>query len=560
MAIDVFKPKGQIKAAKPDAGGAAAQTVPVIGIVKDNIDPTRQGRIFVYIADNSGNKPDNRENWIPVRYLSNFFGKTLPDSGNDSYGTYVGNPSSYGEWHSPPDIGTQVVCIFINGDINYGFYIGCIPEPESLYMVPAIGATDKVLTNKGESGSYGGALRLPVTNINTNNKNIADSPNYVEQNKPVHSYTAAIMFQQGIIRDPVRGPISTSSQRETPSRVGWGVSTPGRPIYEGGFNDESIANNLEKKKSEQLKVVSRRGGHSIVMDDGDIIGRDNLIRIRTSLGHQILMSDDGQTLMILHSNGQSYIELGKEGTVDIYSTNSVNIRTQGDLNLHADNNINIHATKNLNIQAENMHLNSEKEFKQKVGSDYKNFTKGKHTTKVTGAMSMESKGDISMASTGIAYVNGSKVNLNTGKTGTTPEEVEQIPLVAHTDTLFDDQKGFLAAPGKLKSITSRAPAHTPWENAGQGVDVKTNLSANKAFPAAPTSPVSATNITSAAAGATTASNSILSSVPSVSAISQSLDKNATTAVLGQMAVQASESTLNQAAKKGAAIVNIPGGV
>ena len=145
------------------------------------------------------------------------------------------------------------------------------------------------------------------------------------------------------------------------------------------------------------------------MDDGDIIGRDQLIRIRTADGHQILMSDDGQTLMILHKNGQSYIELGKEGTVDVYSTNSVNIRTHGDLNLHADRDVNIHATKNLNLQGENIHVTSEKEYKQRVGSDYSNFTLGKNTTKVNGPMSMESGGDISMASSALAYVNGSKV-------------------------------------------------------------------------------------------------------------------------------------------------------
>jgi hypothetical protein len=57
------------------------------------------------------------------------------------------------------------------------------------------------------------------------------------------------------------------------------------------------------------------------------------------------MSDGAVTLQIIHSNGQSYVELGTEGTVDVYAMNSVNIRTQGDLNLHADNNININSKK-----------------------------------------------------------------------------------------------------------------------------------------------------------------------------------------------------------------------
>lgn len=561
MAQDVFKPKGAVKATKPDSGGAAVKTVPVLGIVKDNIDPTRQGRVKVYLSEpSSTSNPDDKDNWVTVSFLSPFFGKTSADGGNDNYGTYKANPSSYGMWMSPPDIGTTVVCVFINGDLNYGFYIGAVPEPEALHMVPAIGSADNIVPNKGEAQSYGGALRLPVTNINSNNKGIADTQDYLTAAKPVHSYSAAIMTQQGVVRDPIRGPISSSAQRETPSRVGWGVSTPGRPIYEGGFDDVTIAKNLEANKAKQLRVVSRRGGHSIVMDDGDVIGRDNLIRIRTSLGHQILMSDDGQTLMLLHSNGQSYIELGKEGTVDVYSMNSVNVRTHGDLNLHADENINIHAKKDLNIQAENMHFVSEKEFKQKVGADHQVYTSGKQTIKVDGAYSVESTGDASMASSGIAYVNGSKVNLNTGKTSTTPQAVKQISITAHTDTLHDEAKGWLAAPGKLLSVTSRCPAHAPWVNAGQGIDVKTDASASSQLPAAASTPVAATN---QAAGSTTTNpvtSATISSTPPVSAASSAIDKNTTGALLGQMATDASKSPLAAAQTVGTAVAQTANGI
>lgn len=561
MAQDIIKPRGALKSTKPDAGGAVTKSVPILGIVKDNIDPTRQGRLKVYLSEpSSTTNPDDKDNWVTVSFLSPFFGKTSSDGGNDTYGSYKANPSSYGMWNSPPDIGTTVVCVFINGDLNFGFYIGCVPEPEALQMVPAIGATDNIVANEGEAQSYGGALRLPVTNINTNNKGIADSSDYLTAAKPIHSYSAAIMTQQGVIRDPLRGPISSSSQRETPSRVGWGVSTPGRPIYDGGFDDVTIAQNLEANKAQQLRIVSRRGGHSIVMDDGDVIGRDNLIRIRTSLGHQILMSDDGQTLMLLHSNGQSYIELGKEGTVDVYSMNSVNVRTHGDLNLHADQNVNIHAKKDFNVQAENIHFVSEKDFKQKVGADHQTYTTGKHTIKVDGAYSVESGGDASMASGGIAYVNGSKVNLNTGKTSTTPQTVKQIPITAHTDTLHDEAKGWLAAPAKLLSITSRAPAHAPWLNAGQGIDVKVDSSAGSQLPQSASAPVESTNQAAASAASTPTQGSTVSSSPPVQATSAAIDKNTTGALLGQMATDASKGPLATAQTSGTAVAPTANGV
>ena len=545
MSQDYIKGRGTVRSNKPDAGGANIRSVPVLGIVKDNVDPVRAGRLKVYLTDqpHAFADPDNADNWVTVSYMSNYFGRVRPDAGKDTTGTYKSNPSSYGEWHSPPDIGTTVVCIFINGDPNFGFYIGCVPEPESLYMVPAIGASDKVLPNDEEAETYGGAIRLPVTNINTNNPSIANSPDFISSPRPVHSYSAAIMFQQGILRDPIRGPISSSSQREASSRVGWGISTPGRPIYEGGFDDESVTQNLNPEDAAKLRVVARRGGHSIVMDDGDVIGSDQLIRIRTALGHQILMSDDGQTMMLLHSNGQSYIELGKEGTVDVYSTNSVNIRTHGDLNLHADNDVNIHAGENLNIQGKNIHVNSDDEFKLRAGKDIKASTLKDFTVKASGAAAIESGSDASLVSKRNAFINGSKVNLNSGKASTVPEEVDVIPINAQTDTLYDKQKGYIAAPGKLMSITSRAPAHAPWAAAGQGVDVEVSLNAPDQLPKSPTSSVSAVNRAAANSGADSVSLSTVSSVPTTSPISSSLGGVATGAVLGAVASGAAKNLI-----------------
>ena len=500
MPVDVFRPRSIPKAYTIHAGGHAVIPAPVFAVVKSNIDPTRAGRLAVYIAG-INTKPENDPNsWTWVSFLSPFFGSVQGDAGNDGYGTFKGNPASYGQWQSPPDVGSIVLCVFVNGDPSYGFWIGCVPKPEALQMIPAVGAVDNIIPNEGEAQSYGGATRLPVTNINTNNASLANSADYLTAPKPVHSYSATVMFQQGVLRDPVRGPISSSATRETPSRVGWGVSTPGRPIYQGGYDDTSIAANLDPKLGEKLQVVSRRGGHTIVMDDGDLIGKDQLIRIRTALGHQITMSDDGQTLLILHSNGQSYIELGKEGTVDIYSTNSFNVRTQGDLNLHADNNINIHAMKTLNIQANAMNINSETTYNQRVGSDYAVSAAGKFTVLAGGALSIGAGGDGSFAAGGIAYINGKNVNLNTGQTGTQPQAVKSIPLVAQTDTLHDATKGFIAAPAKLLTIVSRAPAHMPWANAGQGVNVKVNLSASSQLPSSPSTALNNVNKTAASNG------------------------------------------------------------
>jgi hypothetical protein len=553
MAYDEIKPRGSTKASQPDAGGAVLRSVPLFGIVKDNIDPIRSGRLQVYISDLGGSDPNDSNAWVTVSYMSPFYGVTTPSSANTGWGEYIKNPNSYGMWNSQPDLGTTVICIFINGDPNYGFWIGCVPQPEALHMVPAIGGTDNIVANQGEANSLGGAERLPVVNLNTNNTGIANSSKFLTDAKPVHSYVASILAQQGLVRDPIRGVIGSSAQREAPSRVGWGVSTPGRPIYEGGFTDETISKAASDGKATGLKVVARRGGHTLVMDDGDILGRDQLVRIRSSLGHQILMSDDGQTLFIIHANGQSYVELGKEGTIDMYSTNSFNVRTQGDLNLHADNNININAGKQLNISADTIAISSEKETTQKVGTDFSLYASGQYTAKVDGKMSFASGADASFYSDAITYFNGSKINLNTGSSSLVPQEVKPLPVVAHTDTLNDATKGWAAAPGKLLSIVSRAPAHAPWASANQGVDVKVNNNASAALPSAPSPAVAAANA-SAGAPTTPVSVAVASTVPPSSAISAALDKNTTGTMVGQLSTLAATGPAAAAVKLGAGVV------
>ena len=561
MAEDIFKPLGATKASKPDAGGGVIRNVPVIGIVKNNIDPTRSGRIQVYISDLGSDNPDDPDGWATVSYLSPFYGFVKPTAPDTGEGDYVANPASYGMWYSAPDLETEVICIFVNGDPNYGFYIGSIPKPEALHMVPAIGASENVITNNSsEANKFGGASLLPVTNINTNNEQTSEDNNFLELPKPVHSYQAAILFKQGLIRDIIRGPITSSANRESPSRVGWGVSTPGRPIYSGGFTDKTIGPAAVDGSNDQgLKIVSRQGGHTIVMDDGDLIGRNNLVRIRSSAGHQITMSDDGQTIFIIHSNGQSYIELGKEGTVDIFSTNSFNVRTQGDLNLHADNDINIHAKKKLNVKAEEINLYSEKNTNIRVDKDYKTEVAGKYNLKVAGVMSYQSGDTASFASSGTVFINGSRINLNSGS-GPAPDGVQPITDKPTTDTLFESEKGYIAAPGKLKTITSRAPAHSPWAHANQGVNVNVNPSADSNLPTSP-SPSAASAL---AAADSTPTNSPLTSaglatVPSLPPVSSSLDQTITGALLGAAAVNAATGPAADAVAAGAGVVQTPAG-
>jgi hypothetical protein len=257
------------------------------------------------------------------------------------------------------------------------------------------------------------------------------------------------------------------------------------------------------------------------------------------------MSDDGQMLSILHSNGQSYIELGKEGTVDVFSTNSINLRTQGDLNFHADNNINLNA-KNVNLNSsENTTLNADKAFSQRVGEDYSLYSLQNIKIKADAAIALAATGQIGLTTGAEIFAEGSKIHLNDGAASLSPDVVEPIDIVMHPDTLFDETVGWAAALAKIPSITSRAPAHMPWMSANQGADVEINPSASAALPAEPSGNIANLNDNLDALGAqgdTGITNpTAAAGISEVGAISDSLDKNVTSTLLAGVASDASKS-------------------
>ena len=475
---------------RPDRGAATLMNMPIIGVVKNNIDPTHSGRVQVYLAQFQAPNPDDSTNWVTVSYLSPFHGSSggnnnpSPDAQTDGYGKSVGNPQSYGFWASAPDIGSEVLCIFANGDPQQGYYIGCIPQAGVLSMTPSLGSTSAVVPNSAEAKAYGGADRLPTGEVNTNNPTIDNSGTINTDPKPVQSYQASILQAQGLLRDNDRGTISSSASRESPSRV-FGMSTPGGPIYEGGYTNATIGQAATDPATPDAKLaqVGRTGGHSFTMDDGDLEGQNQLVRLRSSAGHTILMNDSSQSMFMIHANGQTWVEMGAEGTIDLYSTNSVNIRTEGDLNFHADRNINMHAAEDFTIYADNFNVEADTNTNIRTGADFAQHTIGTHTLKVDAALAMASKGEASLASSGVAYLNGSKINLNTGQAGTTPEEVKVLTKSNHPDTTYSTSKGWLyPSPDALLSVTSRAPTHQPYIGSGKGVDIKIKNEVDSAAP------------------------------------------------------------------------------
>lgn len=489
MAENVQRSRGRPQGFKLDRGGEATETGAFIGVVVNNVDSTRNARLQVVISEFAETNKDGSVNltdqslWRTVSYCPPFYGVT-PKGGSAGTGTYLdGNQQSYGMWFTPPDIGTQVLCFFIAGDPNQGYYVGCIPTPGINHMIPAIGSVPRasaVVQNKNQSTYFGDAPLLPVTEINNSVKNpqTNQNPKFFDAAKPVHSYVAAVLFNQGLIKDTVRGSIGSSAQRESPSAC-YGISTPGRAIYQGGLGagpngDAGALKQLDTQTLASLKVIGRRGGHTLVMDDGDLAGNDNLIRIRTAKGHQITMSDDGNCFYITHANGQSWIELGQEGTIDVFATNSVNVRTLGTINLHADEDINMYAGKKINIKSlESTSIQTDGALDVSTKKNLTLFASAQLGLKSNGALAIKGK-SVAVESAGALNFKGEPINLN-GGAGATVETPQGIVKTVMPDVSFNNSTGWVADAAGLESIVTRAPTHEPYPYHNQGVSMSASL-------------------------------------------------------------------------------------
>jgi hypothetical protein len=345
---------------------------PFIAKVISNIDPTYMGVLEVEILRPSGATSGAEGQLHQVKYMSPFWGITSSDY-LGQIDNYNNTQKSYGMWMVPPDVGCYVMIIFIDGDPKRGYWIGCVgSEAENMnFMMPGIAATQRVVedVDTDNAGNYG---RVPVAEYN---KKIDDNDARSDATrvlKPEHPL-AKILAAQGLIFDDIRGITTSSARRESPSMV-FGISTPG-PLNKNGKTGpvgkkEHIVPNYP---------VSRLGGTTFVMDDGDDkflrmtaptdgpptyasvengdTSGDNtrphneLVRIRTRTGHEILLHNSEDLIYITNSRGTAWIELTSDGKIDIYAQDSISVRTQNDLNFYADRDINMEAGRNINMKA-----------------------------------------------------------------------------------------------------------------------------------------------------------------------------------------------------------------
>lgn len=431
---------------------------PFEAIVKSTVDPLRRGRIQVYIPLLGGLAEDS-SSWFTVSYCSPYAGSTTSSArGQDQ--RYEESPQSYGFWAPQVDIDSHVLVVFANGDSSKGYYIGSLFHSQAFSSVPSghtgTPADRAVFNDDNEAAELAGAEFLPTGETNYSEDGVTMN-DFTTAKRPVNRFVAAMLRFQGLLTDTIRGISFSSSQRETPSRV-IGINTPGRPVIEPTTAPDP-----------REPVTVRQPGHSLTMDDGTIDGEHNLVRLRTSTGHQILMHDTAGLIYIANAEGSAWIELSNTGQIDVYANDSINFHAQGDINFTSNSNINMHA----------------KGMASMVG-DTRAHIEGANVTAVAGDKAMITSTSLDLATSGDCKISaggllsgeagadvalqGANVLLNSGGTAAAGT-ASGARRNSFAGAEYNETTGWKAKPGSEQFAASRVPQHEPWVRTSAAITV-----------------------------------------------------------------------------------------
>jgi hypothetical protein len=424
----------------------------ITAIVKANVHPTHMGVIKVWNPGFSTDESDKTQ-WRTVRYCTPFYSRVDNSGAGD---TYFGTKVTAGITTPPPDLGTKVLCFFPEGRNSEGYYFACVPDTYMMQTLPEATISNGVASGEFNDSPSGAHHSGKITNWRT-------------QTRPEDFFTQDTLVKQGLSDDRIRGLNNSSYMRESPAEI-IGIASKGRRITTQG-QDFTITYNQQIKNPDTadkkileglLGPTARRKGHSITLDDGDIDGNSNQIRLRTSTGHQLLLNDSEGVIYVGNSDGSCWIELSNEGTMDVYAQDSINFRS-ANINFHADENIKMHAKGFAQIVSDQqLHLQGTQETVI--------VTDGEAGIKAKKNLHLYSESELFSTSTGASYYNaggnisvaGSMVLLQGPKT-----QAKQAKKVNETQkedtTYFPDLDQFILDEEEMVTTTvDRIVTHEPF--------------------------------------------------------------------------------------------------
>ncbi len=383
---------------------------------------------------------------------------TLPGSSpaSDPDKVYDGTQRSYGMWMIPPDVGNKVLVMFIGGDLAKGVVVGCLYQNLMNHMVPGIAKSRTFTSVESElketpTAEYNKASDI-ASDVDYTKSRSSDGLTPTDNIKrAVHTPHYNGLKEQGLEEDNTRGLTSSSARRESPSKV-FGILTP--------------------------------DANQFVMDDGD----QQLIRLRTKSGAQILLDETNGNVYIINKKGTGYVEINDAGKIDVWANDSISVRSQKDINFRADRDLNIESGRHINIKAHktnetgqpsdttktltpvdgNLNLDVEGQVRIKTGGETKITSGASFNLSTTGSNHFTASANTEILSGGNHHETASAIHMN-GPEAAGASNYGGLTVKANdrgelyfTNTLYTRNSEDKRNTEKVGTILTRFPSREPF--------------------------------------------------------------------------------------------------
>jgi hypothetical protein len=347
------------------------------GQVVSNTDPDQMGRVKIWVPAMDG------ENFVVdqlpwAEYASPFMGFTVEyPAGNGTSNNKA--HAAYGFW-AIPKIGATVLVFCLNANPAARFYFASTTRLHRNRSLPAGRNTDY----NGKPGPFG---------------DDGDEAGNLTPLQPAYDNLRR-QFRGGEITDPIaktRGAWERQVAQHKDDKDG----------NDGYAKSPADSSHLDP----QTYCITTPGRHAIIMQDDP---KGSRIRFKTAEGHQIIFDDTNERIYMSTSEGNSWVELDRDGHIHVFSSKSISFRAEEDINISANRNINIEAKKAINIRAidedirigtgASLHIKAYKDIKQSACGIFDIDCESAIKITATNNLDIKSGADLALTSTRNTHV------------------------------------------------------------------------------------------------------------------------------------------------------------
>ncbi len=456
-----------------------------VGRVVDTNDPNQMGRIRVYIP--GLDRDTSTVGDIPwAMYSSPFAGHQHVQSRGPS-GDFTTGPVAYGMFNIPK-VGTDVLIAHLNGNPQYRIWFGAL---YGMFLTSTLPHGRFTFQNPDNANTLDGPLSATEDPI---------QPLY-DMLTEAFTRTQAVANNDGAIDTKPRVNFEYRTRGFDYQGSGLGVSQNNSPDQQvsdladdrayqfteedgnvfknnvGGVTQGYATSQIEpdipydpaivdggKNLDPQTYSYTTPGFHSWAMDDRPENCR---IRFRTTSGHTFIMDDTNERIYISTAEGNNWMEMDQDGSIDVYSSRRVSVHAAMDINFTTEGSFRVTAAKGI-------HLTSGGDTRVTVGADLQTSAVGQTNIQSNDDISIQTQGslqvlagaalnltateDINLLASGQgAFTTGT--TLNFGAIGEVIIAGSAVEIDGATPATAD-----AASPNNADEayLTNRVPEHEPW--------------------------------------------------------------------------------------------------